>query len=63
MEGELLDKQEFEFLKDINLKKIEERKGMFRVHGKDVLLSPLSLFCLSNTNDFRWGLVWLIKWK
>ncbi len=59
----ILDLNEFEFIREAQNKKIGEMQGLFIVHGKSVYYSKTSLFCLKYSSEFRWGIVWLVEWK
>jgi len=62
-DNNILDREEFEFLKNIQTKKFGDLQGHFYVHGKSVFYSQNSLYCLSAKNEFRWVLVWFVEWK
>ena len=62
-ENRVLQRNEFNFVKKIDLTNKLNQLGRFEAHGKIVFYSRTSLFLFDEDNLMRRGLVWLVTWK
>lgn len=59
----MIEREEFDFIRNLNNKYLKSRQGKFVVHGRMHFFSSTSLFIFDSENRFRNYIVWLIKWR
>jgi hypothetical protein len=60
---DIIRQEELDFIKEIKTKRVKEVRGEFKVHGKDVFYSTMSMWLLDSSNFLRKSIVWLIEWR
>ena len=63
LQMDLIDRSEFDFMKNLIDNQKRDFRGAFTVHETTVFYSYTSFWVFTNTNKFRIGLVWLMQWR